>query len=255
MLGVAGQNTAEAAPYAPKKLGADKETAGKVGEEVKVQLPPMRFMWLGRPMDRPLKDVFAHGFFMNLPVGGVMALPPLDFPSAALGGPPMALHAYLVLELLLLCWPDPQVPYVEGGGEAPEMGVVVWQRWEWLLLMVALLQQTSTEQKQQFLRERGPLLMQLLYKVLLEDNGMGAPNSNGLVIGSDEMAWNPRSLMVTNDVEKELGLHAGSTQWTACVTLAVTMVLQNLLFESLPESWVNPGPARIGIVLTDPSGK
>jgi hypothetical protein len=37
--------------------------------------------------------------------------------------------------------------------------------------------------------------------------------------------------------------------------LAVTMVLQNLLFESLPESLVDPETARIGKTIRLPSSK
>jgi hypothetical protein len=142
-----------------------------------------------------------------------------------------------------------------GGGEVPEMDVVVRQRWDWLLLMIALLQQTSSEQKQQVLRERGPLLMQLLYQVLLEDDGLGAPaDSEGLVTVSDEISWHSWFLMVASDVDSQRELR-GRTQWAASVPMAVTMVLQSLLYESLPDSWVDPLTAQIGGVLTNTFGK
>jgi hypothetical protein len=248
------QNIAGAIAYA-KKLGADKETAAKRGEELEGQLP-FQFMWPGRPLNKPSRDVgFAHGFFTTLPEDGVRNQPPPYYPSAALGGPPTSLHVELVLELLLLCWPDPQVPHVLGGGEVPEMDVVVGQRWDWLLLMVALLQQTSTEQKQQVLRERGPLLMQLLYQVLLEDKGVGASaNLDGLVTESDDISWHSWFLMVTSDVNSQREFRE-KTQWAASVPMAVTMVLQSLLYESLPESWVrDPVTAQIGGVLTNTFG-
>jgi hypothetical protein len=110
------QNLAGAVAYA-KKLGADKETAEKRGEELEGQLP-FQFTWPGRPSNRPLRGVFAHGFFTTLPEDGMRNQ---YYPSAALGGPPTALHVKLVLELLLLCWPDPQV--------AGPTGTVCYGRW------------------------------------------------------------------------------------------------------------------------------
>jgi hypothetical protein len=122
-----------------------------------------------------LEDVFAHVFFTNLPPRSAETLAfPNHFPGAFVQ--PTALHVQLVLELLLLCWPNPQVHHVRhasAGHNGFLMTHIAAFRWDWLLLLISLLQQLSTEQKQQFLQERGPLLMQLLYQVLLEDEGLG----------------------------------------------------------------------------------
>jgi hypothetical protein len=46
--------------------------------------------------------------------------------------------------------------------------------WDWLLLLAALLQHSSVWTKHMLMEERGSLLLQLLYHVLLEDEGLGA---------------------------------------------------------------------------------
>jgi hypothetical protein len=253
MWEIADQNTAAVAAYA-KTVKADREAAAKRGEGPEEPLP-FHFTWPGKPLDA----VFAHWLFTNLPVGGAVGtLTPPNLPSATLGGPPTALHLQLVLELLLLCWPDPRAPYPTGTSKVPGTDVVEGQRWLSLQLMVALLQQTSTEQKQLILQQRGPLLMQLLYQVLLEDKGLGAGDpagvdTSGLVMVSGDMAWHSWFLVVTKGVVS-YPLDDG-IQWAVSVPTTVTMVLQNLLFESLPESLVDPKTARIGKSLAIPFGK
>jgi hypothetical protein len=233
------QSTAAAA-YA-QKVKSIREPAEKGGEG-----PGKR-----EQSEELYMDVYAHALFTNLPVGGVQTPPPPNYPSASLEGQFTALHVQLVLELLLLCWPDPQVPYVAPADvKTSPLESVARQRWGWLLLMCALLQQTSTEQKQLVLRERGPLLMQLLYQVLLEDGGLGGGRKNGLVMASSDGAWQAWYLAVTND-----WLNIKRLPWRFSVSMAVTMVLQNLLFESLPVSWVDPVKARIGTSLVIPFGK
>jgi hypothetical protein len=46
--------------------------------------------------------------------------------------------------------------------------------WDWLLLLAALLQHSSVWTKHMLMGERGSLLLELLYHVLLEDEGLGA---------------------------------------------------------------------------------
>jgi hypothetical protein len=124
--------------------------------------------------------------------------------------------------------------------------------------MIALLQQTSTEQKQQLLQERGPQIMQLLYQILLEDLGLGGAAKSELLMAEGEVGLLSWYVTVTNDVQMERMLRDvrdWKMQWTAAVPNAVAMVLQNLLFESLPESLVDPETARIGRVLQDPLRK
>jgi hypothetical protein len=162
----------------------------------------------------------------------------------------------LVLELLLLCWPDPQVPYVASADreQVSPLDPVAKHRWDWLLLLIALLQQTSSEQKQQFLRERGPLLMQLLYQVLLEDTGLGGAGMSELMTASGDEKWLAWYVTVKS-MEVDHSLKDWTILYAATVPMVVTMVLQNLLFESLPESLVDPETARIGKVLNSSFSK
>jgi hypothetical protein len=252
MWEIVSQNAGASVAY-NKTVKADKEAALKRGKEPKQPLP-FQLTWPGKPLD----DVFAHYFFTNLLVGDVKTPPPLtNVPSATFGGPPTAVHVQLVLELLLLCWPNPQVPYVASDDDdCSPLESVARQRWKWLLLMTALLQQTSTEQKQLLLQQRGPLLMQLLYQVLLEDKGLGGAGTSELLILGGDTAWDAWYVMMMNVVDVNYVLSPGRLQWAGSVPMAVTMVLQNLLFESLPESWVDPKTARMGKTLAlNPFGK
>jgi hypothetical protein len=186
-------------------------------------------------------------------MGCVETLPAANGFPGTFGGQPTALHVQLVLELLLLCWPKPHVqePTVTSAdAKVFPMEQIAGVRWDWLLLMIALLQQTSTEQKQRIMRERGPLLMQLLYQALLEDEGVRGACQNGLVTVSGDMAWHCWYVTVT-DVQVKDTLKYVKIWWAASAPMAVTMVLQNLLFESLPESLVDPKTARIGRVIID----
>jgi hypothetical protein len=251
MWEIAAQNTAAAVAYA-KTITADREAAEARGEEPGEPLP-FQFTWPGKPCD----DVYAHGFFTNLPVGGQKPTPaPTNYASLSFGGPPTALHVRLVLELLLLCWPDPQVAFVTSSDDnLSPVDHVAQHRWEWLLMMISLLQQMSTEQKQQFLQERGPLLMQLLYQVMQENTGLGGAGISELMTASGDEKWFGWYVAVTHDVGKFHLLADWRVQWGNSVPMVVAMVLQNLLFESLPESLVNPETARIGKVLKGPLGK
>jgi hypothetical protein len=251
---IAAQNTAAAVAYA-KEVKAGREAADKQGVESR-EPRPFQFTWPGKLPE----DAFAHGFFIKLPEGGMKTPPsPSSYLSAISGGPPRAPHVQVVLELLLLCWPSPQVPYaaVASSPLAALKDVVAVRRWDWLLLLMALLQQTSTEQKQQVMKERGPLLMQLLYQVLLEDTELGGAGESKLLTVSGDVAaaaWHSWFQMMTGGAMKNL-LDDEKIPWAASVPMAVTMVLQNLLYESLPESLVDPETAQIGRVLKTPSGK
>jgi hypothetical protein len=251
MWDIASHHVRAAAAANDKMVKADRGAAEKQGEK---QLP-FQYTWPGKP----LEDAFSHGFFLNLPVGAVDIPPEPNNSSASLGGQPSALHVQLVLELLLLCWPDPQVPEYTVTSADEEVSnlesVLAESRWDWLLLMSVLLQQMSTEQKQQFLRERGPLLMQLLYQVLLEDKGLGGGGVSDLLTATGDRAWHSWYVAVTNDVTMAQLLSDGWKEWEHSVPVAVAMVLQNLLFESLPESLVDPETARIGKILISPFRK
>jgi hypothetical protein len=244
---IAAQHTAAAVAYA-KAVKAEKEAAVQRGEEPKEPLP-FQFAWPGKD----LEDVYSLGLFTNLTMGGVGNLPsPSCFPGT-FGGQSTALDVQLVLELLLLCWPGTQVQ--ESTVEVFPMEHMAWLRWDWLLLMISLLQQAPTEQKQQFLRERGPLLMQLLYQVLLEDEGLGGGGISEMLTTSGECAWVAWFKVVADDEANHDILQDWKVQWKASAPMAVTMVLQNLMFESLPESLVDPETARIGKVLLTPDRK
>jgi hypothetical protein len=249
---IASLNIAAAIAYA-KTVQADREAAEELGREPEEPIP-FQSTWPGKP----LEDVFAYGVFINVTTGVEDTLP---FPSCCLGtlgGQPSALHLQLVLELLLLCWPDPQAPdskVTSADQEVFPNEHMANFRWDWLLLIIALLQQTSTKQKQQLLQERGPLLMQLLYQALLEDEGLGGAGSRGLVTANTDMAWLLWYMLVTQHAQLEHWLKGWGIQWAASVPMAVTMVLQSLLFEALPEFLVDPETARIGKVTIDSSSK
>jgi hypothetical protein len=66
----------------------------------------------------------------------------------------------LLLELLLMIWPCPTKQLAQD--------VVPVKVHVWLLLLAALLQQTPSSAKLQLLEQRGTLLLQLLYQVMLD---------------------------------------------------------------------------------------
>jgi hypothetical protein len=72
----------------------------------------------------------------------------------------------LFLELLLLLWPCPKanIPIQTFAGHAAASAQ------KWLLLFAALLQQAPSAAKLQLLEQRGALLLQLLYQVMLDEN-------------------------------------------------------------------------------------
>jgi hypothetical protein len=79
MWEIAVQNIAAAVEY-DAKVTADEAAAEMRGEDPEEPLP-FNFRWPGKP----LENVFAHGFFINLPVGGAKTLPSPDLFSATLG--------------------------------------------------------------------------------------------------------------------------------------------------------------------------
>jgi hypothetical protein len=82
--------------------------------------------------------------------------------------------------------------------------------------------------------EAAGVLIQLLYQILLEDEGLAAAipvevgRMNWLLMVSRDVAWYPRFLAVTGGVMKTL-LHNGKTQWADSLHMTVAMMLQNLL--------------------------
>jgi hypothetical protein len=69
----------------------------------------------------------------------------------------------LLLELLMMIWPCPTNPLAQDVAPVSPHG--------WLLLLAALLQQAPSAAKVQLLEQRGTLLLQLLYQVMLEGEG------------------------------------------------------------------------------------
>ena len=81
-----------------------------------------------------------------------------------LAGPSTTLEQLqLVLELLLLTWPD----------ASQQESVNGMHGWGWLLLLVGLLQQAPGVVREQLMQQRGSQLMQLLYHVLQEEEELG----------------------------------------------------------------------------------
>ena len=53
------------------------------------------------------------------------------------------------------------------------------QHWQWMLLLAALLQQAPAEVKQKFMKQQGAALLQLLYKVVMEDEELRGREGRG----------------------------------------------------------------------------
>ena len=121
--------------------------------------------------------------------------------------------------------------------------------WDWLLLLVGLLQQSSVEVRQQLMEQRGSQLLQLLYHVLREDTGLGGEgvqetsehlmSSFGIVRGRQT----PRLLLVLTKllsgaaereaVEQYIAELVRTEQYMPSVALLVLQLLQSLVYKSL----------------------
>ena len=148
----------------------------------------------------------------------------------------------LMVNVLLLLWPCQKSPGERGSGAvAAALGKEVAQKlmqrfleahcWSWLLLLAALLQQAPAEAKQQLMKEYGTLLLQLLYRVLLDHEDMGGEDVEkaqlqltiddlGDVLEGVDGVWDPQERVC-------------NVPWNAApmtVVQLVLMVLQGLVF-------------------------
>ena len=80
---------------------------------------------------------------------------------------------------------------LQGDEDHSPAQLVQWRNWDGLLLLAGLIHQSTPAVKQQLLHERGSLLLQLLYVVLLEDPGLGGkgvPVQQKLLLSCKEAA-------------------------------------------------------------------
>ena len=149
----------------------------------------------------------------------------------------------LMVNVMLLLWPRHTSPGEKGSGVAAaalEKQLVAQKLlqcfleehcWSWLLLLAAMLQQAPAEAKQQLMKEHGTLLLQLLYRVLLDHEAMGGRdvekaqlmltvNDLGDILKGVEGTWNSQE-------------SSGNVSWNAApmsIVQLVLMVLQGLVF-------------------------
>ena len=157
--------------------------------------------------------------------------------SACFPGPCTLSQLLVMLELLLIFCPNQQAP-------RPVF-------WDCVLLLVGLLQQSSVEVRQQLMEQRGSLLLQLLYRVLREDEGLGGDGIQAYELGSHGVVSKAAAEAVVADwVEMEqtgeeqgpelgerialcLSGAVGVHHCNPSVHGLVLMVLQSLVYEPL----------------------
>ena len=171
----------------------------------------------------------------------------------------------LLLELLLLKWPCPQNQVYTMMGTVEVAAIM--SAHDWLLLLAALLQQAPAAAKLQLLEERGTLLLQLLYEVMLdEDSGrsrhaevntrpIAAYSSGQASVLLRELATAVRQGQ-RDDPSSSIASSAGRSSSSSSragpvkpVSL-VLLVLQNLLYEAVPLSVVEEMPLLPGRMLS-----
>ena len=155
----------------------------------------------------------------------------------------------LMVNVLLLLWPLHTSPG-EGGSEvaAATLGVEVALRqdvaqkllqcfleehcWSWLLLLAAMLQQAPAEAKQQLMKEHGTLLLQLLYRVLLDHEAMGGRDGERaqLHLTVDDLGDIVKGVEGALNSEEECVCKESLASAPMSVVQLVLMVLQGLMF-------------------------
>jgi hypothetical protein len=141
----------------------------------------------------------------------------------------------VMVNMLLLLWPRLRSSGARQYEGAERLEVPVFsleeQCWDGLLVLAALLQQAPAEAKQQFMKDHGTLLLQLLYHVLLDHEAMG---KRGLK-RAQVLPTVDNLEAVLKEVHGSWGQEdrIGSVSWTAepmSVVQLVLMVVQSLVF-------------------------
>ena len=114
---------------------------------------------------------------------------------------------------------------------------------EWLLLLAVLLQQAGSEAKVELLQQRGTLLLQLLYHVLLQDPALGGQMVSGLQVTSRAAAAEMMDDAAAGEGAGE-GAGAGGRYSKGDfedypLHLLVLLVMQSLVYE--PVGWEDLG--------------
>ena len=176
----------------------------------------------------------------------------------------------LLLELLLLMWPCPQNQLYRMMGTLDAAAIM--SAHDWLLLLAALFQQASSAAKLQLLEERGTLLLQLLYEVMLdEDSGRSRhAEENSSVYTRTIAAYSSKHAGVLlkelaaavwrglgDEDSRSMGFPAGSSSSSSSVRAGTAkpvglalLVLQSLLYEAVPLSVVEEVPLLPGGMLS-----
>jgi hypothetical protein len=139
-------------------------------------------------------------------------------------------HLKLLLELLLLIWPSTK-------RQAQDVDPVKPQGW--LLLLAALLQQAPSAVKLQLLEQRGTLLLQLLYQVMLEGECEHSRHPEDAIQAVMEASCDVTAALLGKDSNSSSTLPLLGTPVSARPARPVGMVLlvlQSLLYESVPVS-------------------
>ena len=139
----------------------------------------------------------------------------------------VATQLLLVLDTLLLTWPpansNNSPSLICGSSNQPQEVIRSsssgsrnssareqkdWSNYSWLLLFIGLLQQADTEAKWQLMRQRGGLLLQLLYHAVVSNP---FEDSDGNLDYPDGWAasWGGVAVLYTRDVELNLQSQSG----------------------------------------------
>ena len=183
----------------------------------------------------PATGIAAEGAVPPVPAAAGGSGEPMPGIPGWYPAPPTLQQLLLVLELALLTWR----PAGKGGGCNEEA-------WRCVLLLVGLLQQSSVEVRQQLMEQRGSVLLQLLYHVLKEDEGLGGEGMFDSTFGPFGVVSEATAHDVVqkiSDLEQKGGKDCSkegvagiiaANQCQPSVHFMVLMALQSLMYELLP---------------------
>ena len=173
----------------------------------------------------------------------------------------------LVINMLLTAWPssssaqrpttaaaaatEQRVEECTGSSDLPvfQHGEITWGG---LMLLMVMLQEAPADVKSQLLEQReGGLLLQLLYRVLLEQEEMGGKDwRSATLFAADSPTMDLHCAYAANAKPggfwaERRGISSSGTGWDAagpmCVVQLVLMILQGMLFVVDPWTALGPG--------------